>query len=157
MSQKKEIETTAEATEVNQNEERAVMDVDYYTKSQTNNLLGLKTNRTSADLEVVEYLPDPSHSNWKITFHRLSAGIVTATLHLVSYPATHSGGFEDLLTNVPSRFRPNANVYYMTADFQNKERCVGILTNGTVRVYDSVNSGCYGSVTYMNGDETTGL
>ena len=132
-------------------------DVDYYTKTEVNNLLGYKTIKTSADFEVVEYLPNPSKPNWKITFHRLSVGIVTVTLHLISYPSTHSGGFEDLFTGFPSRFRPNANVYYMAADFQNKERCVGILTNGTVRVYDSVNSGCYGSVTYMNGDETTGL
>ena len=44
-------------------------DVDYYTKTEVNNLLGYKTIKTSADFEVVEYLPNPSKPNWKITFH----------------------------------------------------------------------------------------
>ena len=123
---------------------------DYYTKAEVNARLLLKADAEMFDLETYVIQPDPSgHPAWKITLQRVGIGIVTITIHMNNIPATASGSYVDIVSNVPSRFRPASVRYYLCADSNNKERCVGILPSGTIRIFNSQSNGCFGSTTYF--------
>ena len=111
--------------------------------------LALKTD--ADDLEEETYVMYVNNNtSWKVTFHRIAVGIVTINVYLnYTYPATHTGGYEDILTAIPARFRPAENIYFTAADYNNNERVVGVYHSGIVRVYDSSSAGCYGSTSYV--------
>ena len=125
-------------------------DVDYYTKAETDTLLALKADADDVERDAQDFYVS-NDTNWKVTFHRLAVGIVTITVHLkYTYPATHTGGYHDILTGIPAKFRPAENLYFMASDYQTNKRIVGVFHSGVVRVYDSPSTGCYGTTTYMS-------
>ena len=123
---------------------------DYYTKAEVNARLLLKADASALEQEVYVIHPDQSgHPDWKVTFQKLSIGVVTITVHMSNFPASGSGTYVDIITNVPSRFRPSMTLYYLCADLNNNERCVGVLGAGIIRVFNSQSAGCFGSLTYL--------
>ena len=124
-------------------------DVDYYTKAEVNARLALKADADDLEKESDSWYVN-NNTNWKVTIRRIAVGIVSIRVNLNNtYPATHSGGYEDILTGIPAKYRPAENVYFMAADYNNNERVVGVYHSGIVRVYDSVSTGCYGATSYM--------
>ena len=125
-------------------------DSNYYTKAEVNTLLLQKADASALEQETYVMYPDQSgHPEWKVTFQKLSIGVVTITVHINNIPASGSGAYVDIINNVPSRFRPSMTLYYLCADVNNNERCVGILAAGIIRVFNSPSAGCFGSVTYF--------
>ena len=125
-------------------------DSNYYTKADVNARLLLKADASSLEQETYVMQPDPTgHPAWKVTFQKMGIGVVAVTIQMSNYPASGGEEFVDIINNVPAGFRPSMTLYLACADLNNNERCVGILPEGIIRVYNSLSAGCYGSVTYL--------
>ena len=125
---------------------------DYYTKTEMEALYSQKLCLNNLEVETYIMKPSPSWRGvWSITFQRSFAGVVMISLHLQTLNASYPAGYVDLVVgeDFPRKFRPSMNMFFMCADKNNKSRCVGILKEGTIRIYNSVNEGCYGVITYI--------
>ncbi len=126
---------------------------EYYTKSEIESYLELKSSINVKKTETYTVHPEPNdYPNWTITFRRLMIGVVTIVIYCPGISAVNSAGqnpYQDIFIDIPSKFRPDTNMYFLAVDVQNAARPVGILSNGKVRIYDGSNVGCYGVITFM--------
>ena len=134
----------------NESNNDSYTDSNYYTKADVNARLLLKADASTLVKETNVIQPDPSgHPEWKVTFQKLGIGVVAVTIQMNNIPASGGVGYVDIINNVPAIFRPPVTLNLSCADLNNNERCVGILPNGIIRVYNSQSAGCYGCVTYL--------
>ena len=54
-------------------------------------------------------------------------------------------------SNIPAKYRPADDLFCMGTDAANNDRRIGIMADGTIRVYFSDDIGVYGSATFFSG------
>ncbi len=124
---------------------------EYYTKDDVDARLEFKADATKVGYEMVT-VAIPGHSSWELRYQRLGMGVVTVTLKSSDFPASQgSGAYITYATGVYERFRPPYNLYFMGTDAGDHDRCIGLMKNGEIRVYNSTSVGVYGSTTFFSG------
>ncbi len=121
-------------------------DSNYYTKAETDARLALKADEeiTETDTYTVDF-STPQYPDRVVTFKRLKVGVVTVNIYLPYYSSAQA----DIITNIPLKYRPDENLYFMGVDNTNAPRAAGILTNGNLRLYSGTHNGWYGTVSFV--------
>ena len=124
----------------------------YYTKTEMESLYAGKLCSNAIETESYTIKIDsPIATDGMITFKRFMIGLVMIYFNLPNLSASPTGGYVQILSasDFPRKFRPDRDMYFMTADIDNNPRCVGILAENGIKIYASPSSGCYGVVSFV--------
>ena len=124
----------------------------YYTKAEMESLYAGKLCSNAIETESYTIKIDsPIATDGMITFKRFMIGLVMIYFNLPNLSASPTGGYVQILSasDFPRKFRPDRDMYFMTADIDNNPRCVGILAENGIKIYASPSSGCYGVVSFI--------
>ena len=127
--------------------------IDCYTKSEMETLYEKVLSRNSMELETYTVYPDPNNqSTCQISFTRLMSGIIMIYVKLQDIPATAQAGDHIVVLNddsFPRKFRPAFDMFFMASDNGNHSRCVGVMMDGQINVYNGAGTGCYGFFSFV--------
>lgn len=130
----------------------------YYTKTEMESLYAGKLCSNAIETESYTIKIDsPIATDGMITFKRFMIGLVMIYFNLPNLSASPTGGYVQILSasDFPRKFRPDRDMYFMTADIDNNPRCVGILAENGIKIYASTSSGCYGVVSFIGTPMTS--
>ena len=125
---------------------------EYYTVNEMEALFSQKACLNNFEIETYTVKPAPRWRGlWNVTFKRMITGVVTINIYLPNLDKLFADGYVDIVleNDFPRKFRPSLGMYFMCMDVNNQSRCVGVSKEGTLRIFNSANKGCYGAISYI--------